>query len=152
CDGDGRLRIWDMATARVRKDVQVPAGTLRFLTIRPDGSRVAATAYDPQSDKHHLHVCDLASDEHLFSAEGWSLAYSPDGRWLAVGDADEKTMLLLDARTQETVARFSGHEKQVMSAAFSPDSCLLASCGADRTVRLWPIDGGACRVLRGHTD
>ena len=21
-----------------------------------------------------------------------------------------------------------------------------------RTVRLWPIDGGECRVLRGHTD
>jgi WD40 repeat protein len=25
-------------------------------------------------------------------------------------------------------------------------------CSLDRTVRLWPIDGGACRVLGGHTD
>ena len=29
---------------------------------------------------------------------------------------------------------------------------MLASCSLDRTVRLWEIGGGACRVLRGHTD
>ena len=40
-----RLRIWDVATARVRKEIQGPAGTRRYVIVSPDGRRVAATAY-----------------------------------------------------------------------------------------------------------
>lgn len=53
---------------------------------------------------------------------------------------------------QETVARFSGHEKPVNSAAFSPDGRRLATCSADRTVPVREVDGSGCRLLRGHTD
>jgi WD40 repeat protein/serine/threonine protein kinase len=150
-DGDVRLRIWDVATARVRKEIQGPAGSLRFVTISPDGRRVAATAADAQL-KSHLQVCDFASGERLYTAEGGALAYSPDGRWLAIRAADDKTLLLVDARTHETVSRLEGHEKFVYGATFSHDSRRLASCSMDRTVRLWQTDSGACRVLRGHTD
>jgi WD40 repeat protein len=81
---DDRLRIWDVATARVRKEIRFPAGGFRSLTVSPDGRRVAAAMYDGQREKTFLHVRDLASGERLFSAEGGALAYSPDGRWLAI--------------------------------------------------------------------
>jgi eukaryotic-like serine/threonine-protein kinase len=144
--------IWDVATARVRTKVPVPGENFRSVTVHPDGRKVAATAFDLLSAKHYLHVCDMASGERLFTAEGRALAYSPDGRWLAALAADDTTVLLLNAHTHETAARFSGHEKLVFKAAFSADTRMLASCSLDRTVRLWEIEGGACRVLRGHTD
>jgi WD40 repeat protein len=74
-DGESRLRIWDVATARVRKEIRVPAEDFRSLAVSPDGRRVAATACEERS-KYHLHVCDIASGERLFSAEGGTLAYT----------------------------------------------------------------------------
>jgi WD40 repeat protein len=149
-DLDGRLRIWDVATGRSREEIRGPAGNCRLVVVSPDGKRVAVTSFRPPGD--HLAVCDVASGKTLFTAEGVALAYSPDGRWLAVLDADAKTVTLRDARTHEPGRRLRSQEAAVNSAAFSPDSRLLATCSADRTVRVWQIDSGECQELRGHTD
>jgi WD40 repeat protein len=165
-NGDDRLRIWDVATARVRKEIRGPGVSVLYLAVSPEGGRVAAANWDAMHDVHHLSVCDATSGEQLFSADGAPLAYSPDGRWLAVVASDYKTILLLDARTHETAARFEGHEKLVRWASFSPDSRRLATCSLDRTVRLWQVDPllpsppgegrvrrvTECQVLRGHTE
>jgi WD40 repeat protein len=150
-DGDDWLRIWEVATARVRK-VKGPGVFTANLVVSPDGRRVAAWSWDEEFQNPHLSVCDVTSGEQLFAADGCVLAHSPDGRWLARLAADTKTVLLLDARTHEKVARFEGHEKPVYSAAFSPDSRHLATCSQDSTIRLWQVGSGACRELRGHTD
>jgi WD40 repeat protein len=121
-DGDDQLRIWDVATARVRKKIRGPGPRIEGLAISPDGARVAVTGWDEAQARNHLSVCDVTSGEQLFAADGKVLAYSPDGRWLAALAADDRTVLLLNARTHETAARFEGHEKLVYSAAFSPDS------------------------------
>jgi WD40 repeat protein/predicted Ser/Thr protein kinase len=153
CSNDDRLRVWDVATARVLKEIPLPDRKFIALNLSPDGTRVATTSLlDQDSRKCHLNEFGIASSKTLFSSEGTSLAYSPDGRWLAILAADSTTILLLDAQTHEIAARFSGHEKLVFKAAFSPDSRRLASSSRDRTVRVWQIDTGACHKLSGPTD
>jgi WD40 repeat protein/predicted Ser/Thr protein kinase len=166
-DGDDRLRIWEVATARLRKQVRAAAVLISYLAVSPDGGRIAATSFNSTQQKYHLKICDWSSGEGLFSAEGVAFAYSPDGRWLAGREADPKVVVLWDARTHRVAARFRGHEAVLTWATFSPDGRLLATCSKDGTVRLWTIDpltlpsppgqGGegrvrGCRVLRGHTD
>ena len=45
---DDRLRIWDVATARVRKEIAFHDRHFHSLTVSPDGTRVAATVCDPK--------------------------------------------------------------------------------------------------------
>jgi mono/diheme cytochrome c family protein len=70
-----------------------------------------------------------------------SLAWSPDGRRIAVGGAAPEVNVY-DAETGERVAQCQGHTAGIYTVAFSPDSSALATAGFDGTVRLYDAATG----------
>ncbi len=70
-----------------------------------------------------------------------TLAFSPDGRAIAVGTS-ERTAKLFDAASGELKHKLSGHSGPVWSVAFSSDGKLLASGSDDTTVKFWNTSTG----------
>ncbi|MBE9159891.1 pentapeptide repeat-containing protein [Nodosilinea sp. LEGE 06152] len=80
-----------------------------------------------------------------------SVALSPDGQMMAVGDSIGN-IYLWNFTTTQLLATFEGHIGWVWSVAFSPDGALLASGSTDSSVRLWDVQSGQClQVLTDHT-
>jgi WD40 repeat protein len=73
-----------------------------------------------------------------------SMAFSSDGKWLAVNGFHEA--LLLDAQTFEVAQRLVGLSERIESLTFSPDSTLLAVTGGSPgrfgEVQIWSVPQG----------
>lgn len=89
------------------------------------------------------------------SGSVYSVAWSPDGNYIASGARDE-TIRIWDETiriwndTDEQICR--EHTGSVYSVAWSPDGEFIASASADKTMRIWSAsDGQLLHTYRGHT-
>ena len=81
-----------------------------------------------------------------------SVAFSPNGSYLAAGSANGEIRLW---RTEEwePYATLQGHKDWVWSVVFSPNGRLLASSSEDKTVKVWEVTSGRClATLQEHME
>ncbi|NLX08739.1 MAG: protein kinase [Chloroflexi bacterium] len=90
---------------------------------------------------------------HDPTAEVRSVAYSPDGAWLAAGGRDGE-IVLWDMRAERPTAQRITTGSGINSLVFSPDSRLLITGSADGTVSRLEIETGepVGEPLSGHED
>jgi sugar lactone lactonase YvrE len=69
-----------------------------------------------------------------------ALAFSPDGKLLAVGGY--QSLRLWDPQSRKPVRDFDGHTGQVTSVAFFRDGKRLVSSSHDESVRVWDVATG----------
>jgi WD40 repeat protein/serine/threonine protein kinase len=80
-----------------------------------------------------------------------NVAFSPDGKRIAIG-AKENTVVIWDVERRQELRTFRGHSGDVCTVAFSPDGRWIASAGEDSTVKVWDSHTGKIiRSFRGHT-
>lgn len=113
----------------------------------------AAEHSEPGFEWHMLHqLCGTPAqsiDEHAGELRG--IAFSPDGKWLASAD-EENRVRLVDARTGTGGIVLHESSRDVHNLAFSPANNVLAMGCGDGTIELWDV-GSRKRIRRidGHS-
>jgi len=144
----GQLTLWQVPEGTRLASYEVPEqvyfGNDSTFAATPD---LSLAAYALAEGK--IRVVDLHNGRELLTAQlsGNSLAFSPDGKTMAIGAGDIR---LLEVATGKETARLEGHDSYITSLVFWPDGKTMASSSADQSTRIWDMDTHKCLdVLRG---
>jgi WD40 repeat protein len=143
---DGTIGLWRSDTGAMlqRRNIDTEPGPVR---ISGEGGRLAVVngvagsvqIFDLDTHTHSDGAFCRQSPARL-RARARAVSFHPNGRLLAVGDADGAVRVFdLLGAGPGTIAR---QEDQLTTVAFSPDGTLLATAGADSRARIWDIRTG----------
>lgn len=148
----GTLTLWDVASGQVKIGLPDNDG-FRNVAFSPDGKLLVCGGKGAEirlSDPADGHLVRSLTD-----ATGDFVGFSPDGKTLAVADADGTYSLrLYDVATGESKVAFDGIDDGVItSVGYSPDGKTIASWGLGNVIQLWDVKAKRVRaVLIGSSD
>ena len=124
-------------------------GPVRALAISPDGKQALSGSFDTSAIRWSLERNVALQVMRFHDGAVNAVVYLKDGRIATAGE-DAHIAIWTPGRPAPDMV-LDGHGGPIAGLAVSADGALLASASWDRSVRLWPLSGGAPRVLEGHT-
>ncbi len=147
----GKICVWDGATATQRWTQSSEQGGINDVAVSPDGRTIVSAGKDGTLAHWNLRTGDRLDVIHAHDAEVNAVAYRPDGAVVATASAD-RTIRLWTAEGSECLGTLLGHQDRVVDLVFSPDSAVLVTSSVDGTIRLWDtLATASVPTLRGHT-
>ncbi|NER93178.1 MAG: NACHT domain-containing protein [Symploca sp. SIO1B1] len=157
------LAILEATRGKTEDEVGYVGGNAATLLVKVDQNAIAGKdlsralikrADFANASLHNVNFAEANLADCVFAqtfGSIYSVAFSPNGKFLATGDALGEIRLWLIAYSKQILI-CKGHTYSIQSVAFSPDDQTLASGSSDRTVKLWNINTGQClNTLQGHT-
>lgn len=144
---DASIKLWDVRARNELKTITVDAD-IRSMSFSPNGKTIATT----YRGKSGVGLWDATSGEEIQSIsidEALSVAFSPDGSYLASGAGSNKIVLWnIDAGL--SMRPMVGRASKVTLVGFSPNGKYFASGSSDGQVTLWdPAAGAPYRTFSG---
>lgn len=142
--GDGVTRVWDAATGRALATMTAE-GVAAFwsVAVSADGAQVASAGNGRTIGLWRLDTFApvQADPESGHRDSVISLAWSPDGEWLASGDAAGR--IFIRRASDGSIARRLGtYRARIEALAYAPSGATLLSA-ADGEARAWNVQTGA---------
>ncbi len=150
----GELVLCDLTGTKQPKSVSQGI-TVSSVAFAPGGNALAVCSLSPAvgQPSRAVSVIDLTSGRAtpINSQMGQCVAFSPDGRWLAVGCTSGQIDLWpLDPSVGTKPFALQKHRGMVWTLAFSPDGKTLASGAADNNVIVWDTATGEDLLTLKH--
>ena len=129
---DQLIGLWDADTGRLRSKLMGHAGVIWSLAWSPDSHQLATASWD--GSVRLWNATRRQDAQVLPTTANFSVAFSPDGQWLATGGAG---LELWRASSGEHFRTLSGMTAVDVHVNFSPDGKLLAAWGEDYLIHLY---------------